>query len=213
MLNAFDDEPRRCFVEPIPEMDLVASKLSEAVDALLAGDHGLALRLLYEADPKVVFDFASTIKGPNTKHIHRVRVVPGAPPSLSRSERVTQRMPGRGEERRVFARDGWRCRFCGCRVVSKEIRREIVWRLPSAGQRWGERLECHNGFDTLNASLDHILPHSRGGDNSNENLVTACQLCQFGRGGCTLEEVGFADPRHWDPIVDDWDGLTRLGRS
>lgn len=64
----------------------------------------------------------------------------------------------------------------------------------------------------LKASLDHILPHSRGGDNDPSNLVTACYPCQFGRSSWTLEEVGLTDPRLRPPVVDNWDGLMRLAR-
>jgi hypothetical protein len=45
------------------------------------------------------------------------------------------------------------------------------------------------------------------------NLVTACQACQYGRGRHALEEFGLSDPRERPPVVDDWDGLTRLLRK
>ncbi|WP_425342692.1 HNH endonuclease [Piscinibacter koreensis] len=63
------------------------------------------------------------------------------------------------------------------------------------------------------ASLDHVVPHSRGGTHELSNLVTACYCCQFGRGEWTLAESELADPRHREPIVDGWDGLDRLANA
>lgn len=34
--------------------------------------------------------------------------------------------------------------------------------------------------------------------------------CRFGRMQQTLEEVGFLDPRDFEPVVNDRDGLERL---
>jgi hypothetical protein len=62
----------------------------------------------------------------------------------------------------------------------------------------------------LTASVDHVLPHSVGGGNQLENLVTARWPCQFGREAYTLEEFGFSDPRLRPPVVDSWDGLCRV---
>ena len=58
--------------------------------------------------------------------------------------------------------------------------------------------------------MDHVVPHSAGGTNDPENLVTACWSCQFRRGAWSLEEVGLFDPRDRPLKVDDWDGHTRL---
>jgi hypothetical protein len=55
--------------------------------------------------------------------------------------------PAASLRERIFARDGWRCVYCG----------EVY---PS------ERL-----------SLDHVQPRLRGGDASEGNLVTACRPC------------------------------------
>ena len=53
---------------------------------------------------------------------------------------------------RVFERDEYKCHYC-----QKQLTR-------------------------FTATLDHILPVSRGGDNSFTNLVTACLLCNSRRG-------------------------------
>lgn len=56
----------------------------------------------------------------------------------------------------VFARDGFQCRYCGAR--------------PDAGAV---------------LVVDHIIPVAAGGDNAPENLLTACQPCNAGKGAQT----------------------------
>ena len=58
--------------------------------------------------------------------------------------------------------------------------------------------------------FDHVLPHSRGGDNSLENVIVTCAPCSFGRMERTLEEVGLIDPRLVPMDKTRWDGLERL---
>lgn len=41
-----------------------------------------------------------------------------------------------------------------------------------------------------NLTLDHVLPRSRGGRDSWDNLVTACQKCNTEKGDNTPEEAG-----------------------
>jgi hypothetical protein len=53
---------------------------------------------------------------------------------------------------RIFARDGFRCVYCG---------------LP---------------FPAEQLTLDHVQPRMRGGDNSDGNLVTACPGCNTRKG-------------------------------
>lgn len=61
--------------------------------------------------------------------------------------------------RNIFARDENRCQYCGKRFPTSEL------------------------------SLDHILPSSRGGDTSWENLACACIDCNVKKGGRTPEEA------------------------
>ena len=58
----------------------------------------------------------------------------------------------------VFARDGFRCRYCGVQ----------------AGQ---EGVELH---------VDHLVSVVEGGDNGRDNLVTACKKCNGGKSGRSL---------------------------
>ena len=61
----------------------------------------------------------------------------------------------------VYARDGFRCRYCG----------------RQAGQ------------DGVDLTLDHVVSVAEGGDDSLDNLVTACGACNGGKGARSLENA------------------------
>ncbi len=66
----------------------------------------------------------------------------------------------RFNRRNIFARDGNRCQYCGRR------------------------------FATSDLSLDHVMPRSRGGGATWENIVCACIRCNVRKGGRTPNEAG-----------------------
>ena len=72
----------------------------------------------------------------------------------------------RFNRRNLFARDGNRCQYCG------------------------------HSFPTSELSLDHIVPRSRGGDTSWENVVCACVACNVRKGGRTPQEAHMKLIRH-----------------
>jgi 5-methylcytosine-specific restriction endonuclease McrA len=80
---------------------------------------------------------------------HVIRLV-----AYVRVPRAVQRKISR---RALFARDGWRCVYCGTT---------------------GGRL-----------TLDHVVPRSRGGESSWENVVTSCASCNHKKGDRLLEET------------------------
>jgi 5-methylcytosine-specific restriction endonuclease McrA len=49
---------------------------------------------------------------------------------------------------------------------------------------------CGVVFARIGLTLDHIVPRSKGGRNSWENLVTCCQPCNRKKADRTLEECG-----------------------
>lgn len=201
---------RPYLLAPIPELDEAVDLLSQAADALLAGNEDLARDYIKRADIPAVHVWASRAMGKNDKEIHRLRPAAGAAKAVAPVDRVKQRMPTGTAPAAIYARDGYRCRFCGCRVLAPTARRAMDARLPGA-IRWGDdNPDRHAAFFALAATIDHLVPHSRGGGNEPENLLTTCQACNFGRGRYSIEEVGLIDPRSRPPVVDDWDGLKRL---
>jgi 5-methylcytosine-specific restriction endonuclease McrA len=72
----------------------------------------------------------------------------------------------RFNRRNVFARDGNQCQYCG------------------------------RSFPTSELSLDHVVPRSRGGVTSWENIVCACVACNVRKGGRTPQEARMNLVRH-----------------
>jgi len=70
------------------------------------------------------------------------------------------RRPVRFNRRNIYARDRNRCQYCGRRFPSSEL------------------------------SLDHVVPRSRGGHTSWENIVCCCVNCNVRKGGRTPREAG-----------------------
>ncbi len=81
----------------------------------------------------------------------------------------------------LFARDGYCCQYCG------RHRRQL------RGRQFLTR--------------DHVRPISRGGDNSWQNVVTACSPCNHRKGNGLPEEVGMglrSAPREPDYVHLVW---------
>lgn len=83
----------------------------------------------------------------------------------------------RFRRRIVFCRDGWRCQYCGINL---------------------ERLE---------ATIDHVVPVSRGGESNWKNCVTACKPCNRKKGNTSLEKSGMRllKPVEYPNVTHFWD--------
>jgi 5-methylcytosine-specific restriction endonuclease McrA len=68
----------------------------------------------------------------------------------------------RFNRRNLFARDGHRCQYCG------------------------------RGYSTSHLSIDHVVPRSRGGLTTWENVVCCCVTCNVKKGGRTPQEARMA---------------------
>jgi 5-methylcytosine-specific restriction endonuclease McrA len=71
--------------------------------------------------------------------------------------RVPRTVQRKISRRALFARDGWRCVYCGA----------------ASGR----------------LTLDHVVPRSRGGDSTWDNVVTSCAPCNLRKGNRLLHEV------------------------
>jgi hypothetical protein len=87
--------------------------------------------------------------------------------------------PRRGvtwSRRAVLVRDSFRCIYCGV----------------GAGEMSGGQILHKDDF-----TLDHIVPRSRGGENTWGNTACACQRCNQRKGDRTPHEAGM--PLRWEP--------------
>ena len=58
-----------------------------------------------------------------------------------------------------------------------------------------ECVYCNESFKRTNLTLDHVIPQSKGGPNTWENLVTACKPCNNEKADLTLKEYGKKIPQ------------------
>jgi 5-methylcytosine-specific restriction endonuclease McrA len=93
----------------------------------------------------------------------------------------------RFSRKNIFERDGWQCQYCGVKPPSK-----------SAAMKW---MHDH----ALN--LDHVVPRSKGGKTTWDNVVASCFKCNSKKGNKTLKELGWklkkspAKPS-WHPVLN-----------
>lgn len=198
---------RRSLLEPIPELELAAKLLDAAADAILSGRMELAAKLIAAADFPEIASYARRLVGKMSAEIHRSTQ---RPTTVDKSDRDPTRMPAAAAQQVIFVRDGWRCRFCGTKVISRAARSVITRLFPIEAHWTSLEFQRHSALYAMASSLDHVVPHSRRGKNEESNFVTACYCCQFGRGEWLLEEVELADPRDRPPLQDGWDGLARI---
>ena len=75
--------------------------------------------------------------------------------------------------------------------------------------------ECVYCGSCKNLTIDHVIPQSKGGKDSWDNLVTACRSCNAEKADLTLEEYGKEIPqpkkphylmlmRQMDDIPEEW---------
>lgn len=102
-------------------MQSAADLLSEAVDALLGGDADRAGNLLQQANIPTVWAYADrAMNPPKGLRPLRAAAATAAAPVLARTDRAVLRMPSAAQERSIYQRDGYRCRYCGARWSSSE---------------------------------------------------------------------------------------------
>lgn len=105
-------------------------------------------------------------------------------------------------EKSLFERDNLHCRYCGSNVVAKKdfkVLQSVVGEevLPLEGTNAGR-----SGYYLMFcATLDHVIPHSLGGQTDKDNLVTSCWSCNYGKSNFTLEQIGLDDPFSRPPVL------------
>jgi 5-methylcytosine-specific restriction endonuclease McrA len=201
---------RTCLRDPIPEIDAAKLLLNDAVSAHLAGRREEAKELIALADMDSIREWGNSLWGKKSPYV-MFRPVQGSPPEVPKERREGNRSPTPEIRRRLIARDGYHCLFCGIPVIRAEIRNRIRKSYPELKLWSGESIQLqHAAFQTMWLQYDHLVPHSRGGKSDEENMVISCAPCNFGRMQYTLAEVGVADPRKRNPVRSDWDGLERF---
>ena len=83
-------------------------------------------------------------------------------------------------------------RFTTGFIAAKLKNKDFVSRRPTKKSLWHRDLGvcqyCHKKVALPTATIDHVIPKSRGGDHTWENLVIACSKCNGKKGNSLLEE-------------------------
>jgi 5-methylcytosine-specific restriction endonuclease McrA len=90
----------------------------------------------------------------------------------------TPRFTVRLTRRNLMIRDGFQCQYCAHRPSQRDL------------------------------NLDHVVPRSRGGTDTWENLVVSCRACNLKKGRRTPAEAGMALLRQ--PHIPRWSTATQI---
>lgn len=214
-MNGDAHELRRSLLTPIPPIFDAAARLMEAAQFHQSGDREAAEASLRLADCDDVRAYTEMAWGKGAAARYEFLKLDDAPPYLALSDRPTPRMPDAATRRLVIARDGYHCRFCGIPVIEPAVRKAVTMLYPNAVTWGATNASQHAAFQCMWLQFDHILPNSRGGDSSLENIVIACAACNFGRMEATLVEAWLSNPLELDSPTawaghSSWNGLAGL---
>jgi len=109
----------------------------------------------------------------------------------------------------IWQRDNWHCRYCGCPVFYARTLKLMSNLNPNhsyfhSNGKSGELLPL---FQWSWASVDHVRPFAKGGEDMVDNYVTACWQCNL---KYRDKEVGVKKPIPNKIIDSNWDGFFGL---
>ena len=108
----------------------------------------------------------------------------------------------------IFVRDGFIDRYSGQRLVFPGTLRLLSMLFPLQfpfHSNW-KTDACHFAFYELYPTIDHLVPVSRSGVDSDENWLSTSMLRNAAKANFTIEELGWKI--HPAGEIRQWDGLT-----
>jgi|TARA_B100001964_G_scaffold188594_1_gene209969 hypothetical protein len=142
---------------------------------------------------------------------HRARALSVSPPTKLPKDELDGRRSPRKFQKEVFIRDGYRCRYCGNRVVCPDTLKRFIRDLSHPHLKKGDtNLSTSGIIHAVWPMADHVVPWSYGGRTAPENLVTSCFPCNYGKANFTIEQLGIESPFRREPMVDEWTGLVEI---
>ena len=179
----------------------------EAVELFILGKRNECLAKLDEINSAEITEWYvehGQMSGRHRKLILKVQF----PTSISEDKRDPVRSPAKIQNE-VFKRDGYKCRYCGNKLISQDFLRLFIKKLNSSTfQRGHTNLTTHGIIHIAWPVADHVIPWNLGGRTSLSNLVTSCATCNYGKDGFTIEQLGIENPFLRAEVKDSWVGLT-----
>ncbi len=120
---------------------------------------------------------------------------------------ATRRSYGPTEATSVFRRDGFIDRYTGDRLIFPPVLRVISTLLPNEfpfHTNW-KTSACHPAFWEVGATVDHVVPVTRGGADSMQNWVTTSMARNSAKMNWLIEELGWT--LHPPGSLAQWDGM------
>ncbi len=108
---------------------------------------------------RAIFRGSVTVVSEYERVVHSPGMEMRLPSVLALKEYIPQEQSPAFTRFNVFLRDGWVCQYCG------------------------------EEFKTRELTFDHVIPRSRGGRTSWDNIVSACQSCNTFKGNYMPHEV------------------------
>ena len=205
--------PRRCLLEPIPEIYLAQDLLIEAAECHKNDDRIGAEKAIKKADFLEIEKWTESLWGkailPSTLR-RRVK----NPKPIQKEQKDKEDVPAE-MKRNLVARDRFHCRWCGIPVIPKNVRDYLRDEYPKALRWCGTNRTNHAAFSAMTLVEDHVKPVSRGGKTSLHNLIVSCWPCNSGRSNFMPEEMCLIRPLPAEGpwIKSNWDGLKRVLRK
>lgn len=140
--------------------------------------------------------------------MHRVNRLGTPNPISVPDHQLDMRRSPRRHEREVYTRDGFRCRYCGSRLIEPMVLAAFAARVGGPEfEKGSTNLTTHGMILAFHPVVDHVIPWRVGGRTAPGNLVSACWPCNYGKSGYTIEQLGIENPFARPPVVDAWDGF------
>ena len=122
---------------------------------------------------------------------------------------MTVRRYGPVESTCVYIRDGFIDRYTGAQLIFPPVLRVVSAMLPSEfpfHPNW-KTTKIHPAFWELGATVDHLVPVTRGGADDESNWVTISMARNSAKMNWTLDELRWT--LHPPGDVREWDGMMR----
>jgi len=122
-------------------------------------------------------------------------------------EPIIKRDYGPRESTRVFVRDGFLDRYSGHRLVFPPVLRVLSAVLPTDfpyHPNWKTDV-THPAYWEVGATVDHVVPVTRGGKDDESNWVTTSMARNSAKMNWSLDELGWTLLPPGD--FSEWDGL------
>lgn len=183
------------------------------VAAAINGEHALGLKHLEMTRHLEIREWYVTsahIAGPR-RHAelgYPEALEPEVPEHARDTRRITTTLA-----RSVLERDRYQCRYCHIPVIftAEAKMLQMLFGAENFRVSRSNRL-AHGTMRAFYNSFDHVVPLSRGGKSSMDNVVSACYPCNFGKDNYTLNQLGLLSPFESMPEMNNHDGFTTLLR-